>query len=88
MKAKQRTEITMETHETTVIRFGQHKTMLFCEACQTTTQHLPVIQAVSVLPLSEPAISRLAGDKHIHSTKNAAESLLLCGNSLAAQAKE
>jgi hypothetical protein len=88
MKAKQRTEITMETHETTVIRFGQGQTIIFCESCEANTRHLSIVQAVSILRLSEPAISRLAGDKQIHSTQNADGLLLLCGKSLAALAKE
>jgi hypothetical protein len=81
MKTNRHTEITMETHETTVIRFRQSQTMIFCESCQTNTQHFSIVQAVSILPLSGPAISRLADSKQIHSTQNADGSLLLCGNS-------
>jgi len=83
MKTSRRTEITTETHEMTIIRFGGSQAMVFCESCNADTPHLFMVQAVSILQLSEPAISRLVVDKEIHSTRNADGLLLLCGNSLA-----
>ena len=88
MKAKQRTEVTMQTHERTVIRFGQGSPTLYCGMCQAKTRHFSVAQAVSIFELSQAAVTSLAGDNEIHSTQDARGSLMLCGNSLAAQAKE
>ena len=87
MRAKQRTEVTMETLERTVIRFG-HSGTLLCRECEANTRHFSIVQAVSVFGLSESAITRLAGDQEIHSMQADGGSLMLCGNSLAAQAKE
>jgi len=84
MKAKLRTEITMETEETTTIRFPQSETMIFCDSCNGNTRHISIVQAEQVLSLSEQAISHLAGGKQIHSVQNADGMLLLCCNSLAA----
>lgn len=81
-------EITTETHEMTVIRFGGVRTMIFCKSCKANTPHVSIVQAVSMLPLSEMAISRLVVDKQIHSTQDADGVLLLCGNSLALSAED
>ena len=86
MKTNRRTEITTETHELTIIRFGGGQ-MIFCESCKANTPHLSIVQAVSMLPLSEMAISRLVVDKRIHSTQDA-DGVLLCGNSLASQVED
>ena len=88
MKAKRRTEITLETHETTIIRFRQTNAAAYCAECQRHTSHLSVAQAVSVLSLSESAVLCLAKDKKIHSSRTADAALLLCSNSLAALAQE
>jgi len=81
-------EITMETHEITIIRFGEgQKTTIFCEACQADVPHLSVAQTSSVLSLSKAEISRLVENKQIHLTENADSELLLCGNSLSALTK-
>lgn len=81
-------EITMETHEITIIRFGQRPaTTIFCEACQADVPHLSIVQAASVLSLSEAEISRLTANKQIHLTENADGDEQLCGNSLSALTK-
>jgi hypothetical protein len=88
MKAKRHVEVTVETNETTVIRFGGRRMIIFCESCQSHTQHLSVGQAVSFLSLSELAVRCLAGAKKTHSTRNVDGSLMLCANSLLAQAMD
>lgn len=88
MKTTRRTEIMMETHETTVIRFRHSQTIIFCESCQANTQHLSIFQAVSILSLSESKIAQFADDKQIHLTQTADGLLMLCGNSLAALEKK
>ncbi len=82
-------EITMETHEITIIRFGQRPTTtIFCQACQAGVPHLSPAQASSVLSLSKAEISRLIESKQIHLTENAGGDEQLCGNSLSALTKE
>ena len=88
MKAKHRTEVTMQTHERTVIRFGRGGPTILCRMCKANTRHFSIDQAVSIFELSQQAITRLVGDNEIHSTEDAGGSLMLCGNSLATQAKD
>lgn len=89
MKTKRRMEITMETHEITIVRFGQRPTTtIFCEVCQADIPHLSVTQASAVLSLSKAEISRLIENKQIHLTENADGDEQLCGNSLSALTKE
>ena len=84
MKEKKRTEITLETHELTIVRFRQNRTIAYCAVCQQQTPHFSVVQSVSVLSLSESVIFRLAESGEIHSCETANGLLRLCGNSLAA----
>lgn len=84
MKAKRHIETSFETHETTIIRFAQSQSMIYCESCQTNRPHFTAAEAFSILLLSELEISRLAGDKQIHAKENAGGLRLLCGSSLAA----
>ena len=84
METKHRTEITIETHETTIIRVSTRQTAnAFCEICRTTHKHFSVRRAAAVLRLSETAIFRLVEGGKVHSTENAAGALLVCSNSLA-----
>lgn len=83
MLAKRQTEVTTETHELTIIRFGHQQTQQ-CSFCGTAVAHVRVTHAASALSLSETALFRLAESGQIHSIETAAGSLLLCGNSLAA----
>jgi hypothetical protein len=82
MKAKRRTEITRETHETTIIRFKQNQPAVYCAECGHLTRHLSVGQTVSLFSLSEAEIWSLAEQKRIHSQQTAEGLMLLCGNSL------
>src|SRR5438128_7477565 len=85
MGIKHRTEITIETHETTIIRVSTRQTAnAFCEICRTTHKHFSVRRAAAILRLSETAIFRLVEDRQVHSTENAAGALFVCINSLPA----
>ena len=88
MKMNRRTEITMETHELTIIRFSRSQKRFFCETCAAHVSPLKVGQAALALSLSETAIFRLSESGQIHSAETTAGSLLLCGKSLAALAEE
>jgi hypothetical protein len=82
MKAKRRTEIKIETHEVTVIRFRKNQTNIYCAKCREQTPHLSASQTALVLSLSESEVYRLAEEGQIHC--NQADDLWFCGNSLAA----
>ncbi|HEY0461439.1 MAG TPA: hypothetical protein VGC97_20050 [Pyrinomonadaceae bacterium] len=85
MKAKRETEITIETHEITIIRLHTYQsTTVFCRRCRARLKHFSVARAAAVLKISETAIFRLVEDGQVHSTETAAGRLLVCGNSLAA----
>ena len=89
MKTKQRVEITVETHEITILRFRQSRTtVFFCEICQAQVPHLNIAQTISVLSLSESAFNDLTATGQIHSTENADGLLMFCSKSLSALAKE
>ena len=89
MAIHRRTEITVETHQVTIIHLSQHQTATaFCEGCQTTLSHLSVFRAAALLRLRETAMFRLVESGQLHATENAQGSLLVCANSLSALAKE
>lgn len=83
MKAKQRKETTIETHEVTIIRFKQNQTTLFCAECGQRTVHFSVDEAISIFSLSEMEFFSLAQNKRIHSNQSEKGLMLLCCNSLA-----
>lgn len=90
MKNTRRTKITAETYELTVIRVKKNQTAAdsYCAVCRKRAEHLTVAQTVTVLALSEREIYCLAANGRIHSRVNSAGTLLLCGHSLAALAKD
>ena len=89
MKFKRRTEIMIETHETTIIRFGTRQTAAaFCDVCRETLPHFSARRAAVVLRLSEFAVFKLAESGQIHSTENARGELFICGNSITKAAGE
>lgn len=82
MKAKQRTEITYEAHETTVIRYGRGQTTRYCRRCGMYTPDLSVDQATSILAVAPVAIERSIREGKVHAIEGAGDPLILCGNSL------
>ncbi|HEV8593832.1 MAG TPA: hypothetical protein VGQ55_17140 [Pyrinomonadaceae bacterium] len=83
MKTKRSMEITVETRAVTVIRINRRQTVtIFCDICRKPISHFSVFHAAAAMRLSETAIFRLAENGQVHSTENAAGSLLICGNSL------
>ena len=83
MKEKKRFEITLETHELTIVRFASNKTDAYCPICGADTPHLPVAECASILSLTETTVFRLAESGQIHARESADGRLLLCGGSLA-----
>ena len=83
MKTKNRTEISFETHEVTIIRFNLNQTVVrFCAACGANVRYLPVSRAAGVLRISERQVYRLIENGQIHSTETETGALLVCRNSL------
>lgn len=82
MKTKQRTEITYEAHETTVIRYPRRQTTGYCRDCGTYTPNVSIAQAASILSVTPLAIDRSVRDGRIHAIDSGSDALMLCGNSL------
>ena len=82
MKTRKRTEIKVETHEVTILRFRQNK-KIFCKLCGMNTLHLSLDQVAVLLSLAESEIQSLAEARQLHSNAAANGTLFLCGNSLA-----
>ncbi|MGH9947712.1 MAG: hypothetical protein ACRD6X_10960 [Pyrinomonadaceae bacterium] len=87
MKAKERTEITVESREVTVIRYRQ-PISVYCEECEAETLHVSMDQAALIVSLPAPAFFHLAGERIIHSRSAANGALLVCGSSLAELGRE
>jgi hypothetical protein len=82
MKAKRRIQVTFETHETTVIRFGQNQKMFFCQSCQAETRHLSVAEAAFIAKVSEVTVFRLAEERLVHSIEVFNGKLMICADSI------
>lgn len=83
MKTKQRTHITLETLELTIVRVSKgFLTIRFCGFCRENVRHLPIAFAALLLEISEIAAFRLAENKQIHSTETETGALLICQKSL------
>ncbi|MBS1797102.1 MAG: hypothetical protein JSS81_24965 [Acidobacteria bacterium] len=83
MKLKRRTEIVLETRETTVIRFHR-RVFVFCRSCRKKTLHLSTAQASRVLSLPVRTIERLAASGRIHATAADDGRPRFCADSLVA----
>ena len=81
MKAKQRTEITYEAHETTLIRYAARQSMVYCPQCGRYAPDLSMAQATSMLSTTPLEIERSIQDDEIHAIENGGR-LVLCGNSV------
>ena len=89
METKRRTEIVIETHETTIIRFRTRQTATaFCDFCRETLPHFSARRAAAVLRLSEFAVFRLVESGRLHSSENARGELFICGNSITGAADD
>lgn len=81
MKSKRRTVITLETHETTIVR--ARKQTAFCEFCQSKLRMLTPDAAV-VLQSTARLVFRRVETGELHFLETATGSLMLCGNSVLA----
>jgi hypothetical protein len=82
MRAKHRTEITYEAHETTVIRYGRGQTTVYCRQCEMYTPNLSVEQAMPILAVTSLAIERSIREGKVHAIEGSGDPPMLCGNSL------
>ena len=77
---KRRLEITIETHQLTIIRMRNGKSsFVYCRHCRTEVASLRHAHAALIFRVALPEIERLFQTNQIHLADDAA----LCGNSLA-----
>ncbi len=79
MTSKKRTEITVETHQVTIIH-THGAARIYCEICQTKVQILEPSQLISVFGFELAEIKQLLQNNQIHLVF---WTEMLCGNSLA-----
>jgi len=79
MTNKKRTEITVETHQVTIIRM-RGTSMVYCEICRANVRIFSPPQIVSVFHLNLEEIKQLFLDDQIHFV---GLTETICGNSLA-----
>ena len=85
MEIKRRTEITVETHEITIIRVSSgNATEAFCVVCRAAQKHFSVRRAAAVLRLSEKELFRMVESEQLHSVENVRGELFICGSSITA----
>jgi len=82
MKSSRRSEITTETHEVTVIRFGQKHVDAYCACCGRMTVHISKAQAADLLSLSLIDVDELLKAGRIHGASVAEVPTSCCGHSL------
>ena len=83
----EKTVITVEAFQRTVV-YSRRKTKIArCEQCAAKTVMLALNEAAAVLRIPAREIFRLAECGQMHSTETDEGLLMLCGNSLAALAK-
>jgi len=82
MKAKHRTEITYEAHETTVIRYDRGQSSVFCGECGMYAPYLSIAQASLILSITPIEMDGSIRDGQVHVIDGAPEPLMLCGNSI------
>ncbi len=85
---KEKTVITVETFQRTVIYSRRKAKIAWCKQCAAETVMFAPNEAAAIANISEAAVFRLAEADEIHSTETESGSLMICGDSLAAQAKE
>jgi hypothetical protein len=81
MKIRQRTEVRMVTHETTVVRLRNAPT--YCASCDEIAPYLSLREATLIMAISGADLIRLAENGQVHHLENSDGSLLICGNSAA-----
>lgn len=79
MKKTKRTEITIETHDLTIIRMrGRESNFQYCRSCGANVNFLAPAQAAFIFRVEEKFIEQLFESNEIHEASQTA----LCGNSL------
>ena len=77
-----RTEITIETHNLTIIRTGGKPLSVFCERCQKAVAAFVPEQIALTFRLSLTEICRRIETEQIHLTSSERGTALICGASL------
>ena len=86
MKNRKHTEISLETHEITIIRMKNRRTA-FCEFCQTEVWMLPPEAAALISQSTSRTIFRRVEAGELHFIETSEGALLVCSNSLESSRK-
>lgn len=81
MTNKRRTEITIETHEITVIKTNGKSRLVFCEHCQKSVAAFAPEQVALFFRLSLAEVCLRVQTEQIHLTRRESGAALICGNS-------
>ncbi len=77
-----RTEITIETHSVTIIRFKGNSSIAHCERCQKPVAALPIEKFTELLRLDLMEVCRRVQTGELHLTETGRSVALICGGSL------
>lgn len=81
---RQRTEISIETHEIKIIRIRNSASQIFCEQCQSQTSPFTADQIAVLLQISVDEVCRdiETGKFHLTGSPPQQNLALICGDSL------
>lgn len=87
-KTKKRTEITVETNQTVVIRQQSRFVRAWCDGCTQPVKLVTAEEAAALAGVTARAIYAFVEAKKVHFTETPDGSLLICLNSLTAVKSE
>jgi hypothetical protein len=79
---RRRTEISIETHEITIVRTSGTRLTAFCEACREDVPAFGLEQIAAVFQMSVSDVCRTIEEKKLHLVTARHSIALICGNSL------
>jgi hypothetical protein len=79
---RRRTEISIETHEITVIRTNGHQKKHYCENCRTSVLAFALEQIAAFFQISVSDVCRTIEENRLHLVTTQRTIALICGNSL------
>jgi len=88
MKKKEKTVITIEMRQRTLIHRNRQKIFAWCEWCAAKTLVVLPDEAAKLRGISPRAIYRQIEDGDLHFTETENDALLICNNSLSIKNKK
>ena len=86
MKARKRTEITIETNRLVMVRSRKVSVMSWCRNCERRTKMITVDEAAEIGGVSSRTIYRWVESDRLHFSETSEGRLLICLESIAAAA--